>query len=365
MSERSSVMRVAQPLPGRSRVFAQRVGLLLRLGRSKHLLKSALLYSMGPSLALQQGYALQWIPFLKGLLFTSALHLGTHYCNEYYDLETDRRNISPTAVTGGSRVLVDGELPPWVSMAASLFLFGACTLSLLELSSTMVRVTCALGIWLAWSYTAPPLRLNYRGFGEITVGVVFSLLLPGMAYYLQTGQFDIMFLVIFLPCAIVQLSHSLMMNLLDYESDRVTGKRTLPVILGAKNAAHLHIALNALVYVASLALYFRGMPAVMVLAIWLTLPLAWRNALRVLREEYRSTSTGSVLGRWTAVYTASVLAATSLGLVFSYRFDPTRDNAGSAYVLGLLLPLACFAFMVRNLLRVRPVLAIRGRTAAE
>ena len=46
----------------------------------------------------------------------------THYANDFFDLEADRANRTPTRWSGGSRVLPDGVLPPRVALVAALVL---------------------------------------------------------------------------------------------------------------------------------------------------------------------------------------------------------------------------------------------------
>ena len=46
----------------------------------------------------------------------TAAQLMTHYANDYFDLEADRANRTPTRWSGGSRVLPAGVLPPRVAL---------------------------------------------------------------------------------------------------------------------------------------------------------------------------------------------------------------------------------------------------------
>ena len=49
----------------------------------------------------------------------------THLFNEYYDYESDCKNVKPSPWTGGSRVLVQGLLRPETALIAGLiFCFG-------------------------------------------------------------------------------------------------------------------------------------------------------------------------------------------------------------------------------------------------
>ena len=49
----------------------------------------------------------------------TSFQLMTHYANDYFDLEADRANQTPTTWSGGSRVLPAGELSPRVALIAA------------------------------------------------------------------------------------------------------------------------------------------------------------------------------------------------------------------------------------------------------
>src|SRR5262249_35033922 len=132
------------------------------------------------------GFSPGW--YAVTVLFAWCAHLMTHYCNEYFDLEADRANDTPTSWTGGSRVLVDGLLDPVVSLSASfVLLFGGVVL-IAVMPATTARVVAVAILAFAWFYTAPPLRLNYHALGEITCASVLYALGPMLAFLLQAGE---------------------------------------------------------------------------------------------------------------------------------------------------------------------------------
>jgi len=114
----------------------------VRLGRPQYLLKSALLYSLGASVAVHRHHVLDLRWYLFGQLFVSCGHLMTHYCNEYFDLEADLANHDRAGVTGGSRILADGLLAPIVSLNAGFILLFVCIGLLIGMPATR-RAGCA------------------------------------------------------------------------------------------------------------------------------------------------------------------------------------------------------------------------------
>src|SRR6185369_7634819 len=104
-------------------IGARRLAAFVRLGRPLFSVGGFALYGLGAAAAAwSTGQAIAWGRFALGQLAITAAQLMTHYCNDYFDLEADRANRTPTRWSGGSRVLPDGGLPPAVALAAALVL---------------------------------------------------------------------------------------------------------------------------------------------------------------------------------------------------------------------------------------------------
>ncbi|MEK8104579.1 prenyltransferase [Micromonospora sp. M12] len=161
--------------------------LLIRLGRPKFLLESVLMVTCGVAVTVYLGHPFLLGPWLAAQAFVTTTHLMTQYCNEYFDLEADSAHTGPTAWTGGSQVLAQGLLPASVSLAAAFVLLFLSIVQLAVMPTLAARLLCVGIVALAWFYTAPPIRLNYRALGEVTTGAVLILLCPALACLLQIG----------------------------------------------------------------------------------------------------------------------------------------------------------------------------------
>lgn len=320
----------------------------VRLGRPQYLLKSALLYSLGASVALHRGHTLDLGWYLFGQLFVSCGHLMTHYCNEYFDLEADLANHDRAGVTGGSRILADGLLAPIVSLNAGFVLLFACIGLLIGMPSNTSRWLCFAIVMLAWFYTAPPLKLNHRGLGELGSMLVIDLMCPVLAFYLQARAVEPVLLLVLLPNCILQYSYMMMMNLCDHEGDRAAGKRTLVVIIGPRAAARLYVLSHAVTYASLLPLWLAGLPGPVALAIALTLPISLGLCLRVWRGEYRAAGAKSTIAWTAAAYTTLVAVATCAGLLLAPEVDWSSHRVAAAQVLCAAVPLICAAWLAHK-----------------
>jgi len=245
----------------------------IRLGRPLFLGGGFVLYALGSAIAAAHGASIDARLHVLGQLAGTCLQLMTHYANEYFDLEADRANTTPTMWSGGSRVLVGGELPPRVALIAAIVLAaGGAAVTLVLGSWTLV----AIGV-LAWCYSAPPLRLCARGLGELDTAIVVTVLVPWLSFSLQGGAHAPSLLLAVLPLALLQFAMLIAIEFPDAAGDAATGKRTLVVILGARRAVWLYAGATLAAFACLVLLPWRvalegALPAPV--AIWRVIPRA-------------------------------------------------------------------------------------------
>jgi 1,4-dihydroxy-2-naphthoate octaprenyltransferase len=279
----------------------RRVIAFVKLGRPQFLVGGFVLYGLGGALAVAGGAAFDPWGFAWGQLVVTATQLMTHYANDYFDLEADRANQTPTRWSGGSRVLPDGALSPVVALRASrLLLVIAAGAALVTARRTglgpLLLVVPMIG--LAWGYSAPPLRLCARGLGELTTALVVTLLVPLFGYDLQAGALAApIFLAAALPCAL-QFAMLLAIEFPDAAGDAAVGKRTLVVRLGALPAARLYAATTLAAFGALPLLARAGLPARVAVAPVLLAPIAIWQSVRVARGAYGDSARWGSVAFW-------------------------------------------------------------------
>ncbi|GAA0503725.1 prenyltransferase [Saccharopolyspora thermophila] len=288
----------------------------VRLGRPKFLFQSMLVVAVGVTIAVHSGFPadLRW--YLVTLLFAWCTHLMTHYCNEYFDLEADRANAAPTSWTGGSRVLVSGHLAPVVSLSAAFVLLFAGVLLLAVLPGTPTRLMGAVIIALAWLYTAPPLRLNYHGLGEISCAAVLYGLGPLLACFAQAGTVSTAGLSCIAVLFGFQFLRMAIMNLSDIEGDRAVGKKTLAVLLGATGLVRLFAVGQVAGYAAIALLLVLGVvPAVVGVLMLATAPVPLWVTRQLTSGALREPRRANAVTFWVSMHMPLTAAAITLGLL--------------------------------------------------
>jgi 1,4-dihydroxy-2-naphthoate octaprenyltransferase len=265
-------MTTAAAWPARVRDF-------VRLGRPLFLAGGFLMHALGAAMAVAAGVELSVPILLWGQVAITATQLMTHYSNDYFDLEADRANQTPTPWSGGSRVLPDGLLPPHVALVAAVILTGVALAAALVLAFVLrtgpwTLPLIAMTLALAWCYSAPPIHLHSRGLGELTTALLVAVSAPLLGFYLQTGRLELVPVLAVVPLACLQFDMLLCVEFPDAAGDAAAGKRNLVVRLGARRAARLYCAVLLATYLLLPVLVGAGLPVLVALAVVAIAPLA-------------------------------------------------------------------------------------------
>lgn len=213
----------------------------------------------------------------------SFVQLAINVSNDVFDTAqgADDANVTPTQFSGGSRVVQYG-LVSFRQMATLAFAFfaaaGLVGLLLLALrGSPALLAIGVVGFIVGLGYTAPPLKLVYRGLGEIAVAVGFGPLMLLGAYAVQTrGTLAVEPFVASIPIALLIALVLYVNEIPDRRGDARAGKRTLPVRFGQRaivTGYGLVVAAAFAVLVMGVAVGLLPIPALLML---LTVPLALR-----------------------------------------------------------------------------------------
>ena len=192
------------------------------------------------------------IPVLLAAGCVFLLEFLTVLTNELEDQETDTRNRHAGAFTGGSRVLVEGRLASaevrrvrgfvlflLIVFAGGLTLMGA---------SSMLVLGCIilLGLVLGHQYSAKPLQLSYRSWGEVDVAFTHSFLVAGLGWASQSAAWNPHHPWGFVSAIFAAVLPSIILaGFPDREADLFSGKNTLVVRWGVRPAAYAAIVSTA------------------------------------------------------------------------------------------------------------------------
>ncbi|MHC1680781.1 MAG: prenyltransferase [Methanomassiliicoccales archaeon] len=176
--------------------------------------------------------------FAWGYLIFLTAHLSLHLSNDYFDQKADSFG-TPTVLSGGSGVLHDyPELArPALFISISLIIVSLVIAILFQLRFTTAWYFFPLvltGNLLGFFYTAPPLRLAYRGLGEISTAFAAGVLMTGMGYLVANSSLNEDFLILTPAFLAYGVFFILSVEMPDVQGDREGGKVNLMVKYGVK-----------------------------------------------------------------------------------------------------------------------------------
>jgi 1,4-dihydroxy-2-naphthoate octaprenyltransferase len=211
----------------------------------------------------------------------SFVQLAINVSNDVFDTAqgADDANVTPTKFSGGSRVIQYG-LVSFRQMAtlALGFYVAAAAIGLVLLAlrgSPALLVIGVAGFVVGLGYTAPPLKLVYRGLGEIAVAVGFGPLMLLGAYVVQTGgALSWEPFVASIPIAVLIALVLYVNEIPDRRGDARAGKRTLPVRFSREAVVTGYRLAIALAYGVLVAGVVAGLLPIPALVVLLTVPLA-------------------------------------------------------------------------------------------
>jgi len=206
------------------------------LARLHFMIPGFMLYLMGYMLAILWGADYDFTKFVFGYFIFGTAHLSVSFSNDYFDRHTDRNSVK-TAFSGGSKVLVTyPELESLALKTAVLLLYASIIANALF---TIIYpypfwffIFGLLGAFAGWFYSAPPLKLAYRGLGELFTIIAVGLLMPGIGYFVASGTIGPLLQVLILPLSCYGLFFIITVELPDIESDTIGQKKNFVVKLG-------------------------------------------------------------------------------------------------------------------------------------
>jgi 1,4-dihydroxy-2-naphthoate octaprenyltransferase len=203
---------------------------LLKVARPQFLISGLALFIFGASWAILLGVPFSLSKTLFGYLVLLPAHLSISYSNDFFDVDVDKLD-KHTFFSGGSGILVDHpELRKPAEWTAIFLILLSLVLGIMFqiVYSFPIWFICyvVLGNLLGWFYSAPPLKLAYRGLGELTMILCIGLLIPGFGYLVTGGQMNQDALLFCIPMMLYGLAFILSVEIPDMESDRMGNKRT-------------------------------------------------------------------------------------------------------------------------------------------
>ena len=244
--------------------------------------------------------------------------------NDYYDFvkgtDSDDANVDPS-----DAVLVYNDIDPKSALRLAIgflgvaFLLGIYAIVVAGFVPLVIALVGALFVVL---YSAGKSPISYLPLGEAVSGIVMGGLIPLAVYQVLTGVLDFTVLLLSIPTIIGVGLIMFTNNTCDIERDIPSGRKTLPIVLGrerARSCYHAAIIIWIVDIVVNVAICFTAGLIVIPFMLLATYPLVKALMANPLTQERRLQAMPQCLTVNVALgafYAASILAATTTGLVF-------------------------------------------------
>ncbi len=218
----------------------------IKAARADFLPASVIPFLTGVFYAVRTGEDFYPFRFILGFAAVTAAHLSANLLNDYYDYKSGADNLKEkvSSFFGGSRTIQEGTYAEGEILKFSIFLLAVsslCGLVIFALTrDPLILWMMVIGGILAVEYTAPPLRLSYRMFGELDIFILFGVGLVMGSFYLFSGHFTVGSFLVSLPIASLIAAVIICNEIPDYGSDIASGKKNLLSLSGVNNACILY-----------------------------------------------------------------------------------------------------------------------------
>lgn len=220
---------------------------------------------------------------VAALCFATAvlLQILSNLANDYGDSQHGADNAHRQ---GPERAVQSGKISKAAMRNALVIFTGLCLLCgyiLIKDESIYFHAAGIAAIIAAVTYTVGPRPFGYAGLGDIFVLLFFGIIGVFGSYYLQTHHLNRLILLPALSCGLFCVAVLNINNIRDFQSDKLAGKRTIPVRLGESNARVYHWLLLIAAFTCALLFTILNFRSIYQLMFFITIPLILKNGFGI------------------------------------------------------------------------------------
>jgi 1,4-dihydroxy-2-naphthoate polyprenyltransferase len=245
----------------------------VRAARPQTLAAALVPILIGASLAYSDNQ-LRWDSTLVALFCAFAIQIGTNFANDYFDFVNGAD--TPDRI-GFERATSAGTISPKAMLTATIatmliaFLAG---LYLVWVGGWVILIIGLLSLFFGILYTGGPYPLGYNGLGDLFVFIFFGIVAVSGTYYVNTLEWSTLSFWASLPVGALCVNILVVNNLRDVEQDKMSGKRTLGVLLGESALKIEYLLMLSVAFIIPVILYHFFEFSIWIMLSYLSLPFA-------------------------------------------------------------------------------------------
>ena len=202
-------------------------------------------------------------------------HSAGDFFDDYYDFKSN--TLGHKQQQFHDSPIIYGQVTAKQVLAAAIgcsaIATGIGVYFLIKIGMPIVYIAALTGL-LAVFYTAPPVKLNFRGFGETVLFFAFGPLLTLGVWTATAGYLALEPVLVGIPIGLLTMNIGHISNTFDVPSDVAQNKTTIAVRLGQKNSIILLTITTAVAYLCIGIWVLLGLIPLWSLLVFLTIPLA-------------------------------------------------------------------------------------------
>lgn len=215
-------------------------------------------------------------------------NLANDYGDSYHGADSKHREGPQRSVQAGT-------------ISSSTMLKAMAVFVLLSFSSGLLLIYLAIGFNLhtflfflmlgvlciaaAIAYTAGKKPYGYAGLGDLSVVIFFGLVGVLGTYYLHTSKFEALNILPALSSGLFATAVLNVNNIRDIKSDKLAGKKSIPVRLGRERAVRYHWFLLCTGFITAVLYTIMSFHSFWQLLFLLSIPLIIKNGLAVYQKK--------------------------------------------------------------------------------
>ena len=226
-----------------------------------------------------------WIAAVVCVIGVMFAHLGMNLLDDWFDYYKGSGEARLKTATEGFRgrmtkypYLTSGEATPkQLLVAVCVFLGIAAVMGciVLAIRGSMILWWMLAGFIIGFSYSGGPLKLGFRGLGELVIFVMFGPLMMTGVYYAITGEVTPKIAWLSTSVGLLVTNIVYTHSVLDAVPDQKMGKFTMAHLMGSdKGMMALSCVLNVLPYILVMAGVILGQLHPTYLAVLIVFPLS-------------------------------------------------------------------------------------------
>lgn len=215
--------------------------------------------------------------FLIFFILLAIFYTGSLAIDDYFDFEADKINVPNRAIPSGKltreEVLVVSNILLTTSAVGIGILFDKETFILVVLTITWAYIAQYIGCFTRIPFAIQILTPSYTG--------IVGILIPWAAFA-KLNSYAFLF---YLWWIIWDFAHDTPSGMVHEEGDRASGKRSVPIVLGRKNAAKVSLITRYVCYlILSVVFYYAQVGILAYAAILLSLVISTPYNIALIRN---------------------------------------------------------------------------------